>query len=201
MRHRTLLWILALTLFLGGALVSFSAARFLGEKSEAAREVPTECADRIGSLNSRWRQIPTEWKQFTFDATGDRVWTPSFDPGAELDLLGTFEKPDGGSPITITLLQRVEVCAAESPPRRRSLFAGRHLPVGPRRLTLLVTPEEEELLEFSLDKGIISIQPDESTHRIDTLDPPTDVPDPDLLRRYDALTIEIPDPGLIPLFD
>jgi hypothetical protein len=126
--RRTTPWIVALVLFAGGAIVSFAATRYLGGTGEVTREAPTGCVDGIESPNSRWRQVPLEWRQFTFDATGDRIWSPWIEPKARVDVRGTFDKPNGGGPVTITLLKNVEVCAAEAPVRRRSLFASRPRP-------------------------------------------------------------------------
>jgi len=81
-------------------------------------------------------------------------------PKDHVDVLGTFQRPGSGSVETVTLLQNVTVLAVGS-----KLGAGREVAGGSRSgrssfrstVTVLVTPEEAELLVFAQDRGEFSL--------------------------------------------
>ena len=79
-------------------------------------------------------------------------------PNDHVDVLGTFMKPDIREWITLTLLQNVTVLAvgAQLGSKGRSTN-----PEGKNKsfqtVTVLVTPEEAELLTFAIDKGKIAL--------------------------------------------
>ncbi len=82
-------------------------------------------------------------------------------PKDHVDILGTFQKPGEGDVETVTLLQNVTVLAvgAQLGSGRVGGDAG---PAGRGRarvdtVTVLVTPEEAELLVFAQDRGELSI--------------------------------------------
>lgn len=79
-------------------------------------------------------------------------------PNNHVDILGTFMKPEKKEWVTITLLQNVTVLAVGD----RLGSEGRSVKEdrgsrGYQVVTVLVTPEEAELLTFSVDKGKISL--------------------------------------------
>ncbi len=79
-------------------------------------------------------------------------------PNDHVDILGTFMKPEKKEWVTITLLQNVTVLAvgARLGSKERGSSestSGR----GYQTVTVLVTPEEAELLTFSVDKGKIAL--------------------------------------------
>lgn len=78
-------------------------------------------------------------------------------PNDHVDILGTFMKPEQKEWVTLTLLQNVTVLAVGSRlgSQQRSSEDGSRL--GFQTVTVLVTPEEAELLTFSVDKGKISL--------------------------------------------
>ena len=81
-------------------------------------------------------------------------------PKDHVDVLGTFQKPGSGSIETVTLLQNVTVLAVGS-----KLGSGRDDVQGKRKgsssrnttVTVLVTPEEAEMLVFAQDRGEFSL--------------------------------------------
>ncbi len=82
-------------------------------------------------------------------------------PKDHVDVLGTFQKPGSGSVETVTLLQNVTVLAVGN-----KLGAGRDIAGSDSRskrtqrnrtVTVLVTPEEAELLVFAQDRGEFSL--------------------------------------------
>ncbi len=81
-------------------------------------------------------------------------------PKDHVDVLGTFQKPGSGSIETVTLLQNVTVLAVGS-----KLGSGREGVASKVRrsmgrnttVTVLVTPEEAELLVFAQDRGEFSL--------------------------------------------
>lgn len=89
-------------------------------------------------------------------------------PQDHVDILGTFLKPGGGNTpeererrfVTITLLQNVTILATggrvgdQAKERKADDSRSRQ---GFDTVTVLVTPEEAELLTFALDKGKISM--------------------------------------------
>jgi pilus assembly protein CpaB len=105
-------------------------------------------------------------------------------PNDHVDILGTFMKPEKKEWVTITLLQNVTVLAVGSrlfsKDRGSSETASSR---GDQTVTVLVTPEEAELLTFSVDKGKISLSLRNQNDK------------------NDALTIDLPEPSLIPFFD
>lgn len=78
-------------------------------------------------------------------------------PNDHVDILGTFMKPDSKEWVTLTLLQNVTVLAVGA--QLGSERAGRDDDSRNRidTITVLVTPEEAELLTFAVDKGKISL--------------------------------------------
>ncbi len=80
-------------------------------------------------------------------------------PKDHVDVLGTFQKPGEGDVNTVTLLQNVAVLAVGS-----RLGTGRDTGSSKQRgnnrtntVTVLVTPEEAELLVFAQDRGRLSL--------------------------------------------
>jgi len=82
-------------------------------------------------------------------------------PKDHVDVLGTFQRPGSGSVETVTLLQNVTVLAVGS-----KLGSGREVVSSKSRssrssrnttVTVLVTPEEAELLVFAQDRGEFSL--------------------------------------------
>jgi pilus assembly protein CpaB len=80
-------------------------------------------------------------------------------PKDHVDVLGTFQKPGDGDVNTVTLLQNVAVLAVGS-----RLGTGRETASSRRSgnsrnntVTVLVTPEEAELLVFAQDRGRLSL--------------------------------------------
>ncbi len=81
-------------------------------------------------------------------------------PKDHVDVLGTFQKPGQGDVNTVTLLQNVAVLAVGS-----RLGTGRATGASKKRggnnrtntVTVLVTPEEAELLVFAQDRGRLSL--------------------------------------------
>lgn len=81
-------------------------------------------------------------------------------PKDHVDVLGTFQKPGEGDVNTVTLLQNVAVLAVGS-----RLGTGRDHGASKKRsgnnrtdtVTVLVTPEEAELLVFAQDRGRLSL--------------------------------------------
>jgi pilus assembly protein CpaB len=82
-------------------------------------------------------------------------------PKDHVDILGTFQKPGSGRVETVTLLQNVTVLAVGS-----KLGSGREVVTSNSRsnrssrnttVTVLVTPEEAELLVFAQDRGEFSL--------------------------------------------
>jgi pilus assembly protein CpaB len=79
-------------------------------------------------------------------------------PNDHVDILGTFMKPETRSWITLTLLQNVTVLAvgAQLGSDMRAID-DETKKRGFQTVTVLVTPEEAELLTFSIDKGKITL--------------------------------------------
>jgi len=122
-------------------------------------------------------------------------------PNDHVDILGTFLKPEKKGWVTITLLQNVTVLAVGAPLFGKDRGSS-------ETVTLLVTPEEAELLTFSVDKGKISLSArNEDDITNDRALPPRGFrgifggKKREYFYRNDALTIELPEPSLIPLFD
>lgn len=84
-------------------------------------------------------------------------------PKDHVDILGTFQKPGEGDVETVTLLQNVTVLAvgAQLGTGRAIADAGAGSARGGKvridTVTVLVTPEEAELLVFAQDRGELSI--------------------------------------------
>ncbi len=84
-------------------------------------------------------------------------------PKDHVDILGTFQKPGEGDVETVTLLQNVTVLAvgAQLGSGGRAVDTGAGNTRGGRvridTVTVLVTPEEAELLVFAQDRGELSI--------------------------------------------
>ncbi len=79
-------------------------------------------------------------------------------PNNHVDVLGTFMKPEDKSWITLTLLQNVTVLAvgAQLGSDARAVEKDGSSR-GYQTVTVLVTPEEAELLTFAIDKGKLSL--------------------------------------------
>ncbi len=78
-------------------------------------------------------------------------------PNDHVDILGTFMKPEQKEWLTITLLQNVTVLAVGARLGSRERSSEEATGRGFQTVTVLVTPEEAELLTFSVDKGKISL--------------------------------------------
>ena len=81
-------------------------------------------------------------------------------PKDHVDILGTFQKPGEGEVETVTLLQNVTVLAVGAQLGTGRGSAGESARSGRARVdtvTVLVTPEEAELLVFAQDRGKLSL--------------------------------------------
>ncbi len=81
-------------------------------------------------------------------------------PKDHVDILGTFQKPGEGDVETVTLLQNVAVLAVGGRLGSGSgagASEGRRGQSRVRTVTVLVTPEEAELLVFAQDRGSLSL--------------------------------------------
>ena len=81
-------------------------------------------------------------------------------PKDHVDILGTFQKPGEGDVETVTLLQNVAVLAVGGRLGSGSgaqSVGGRGGQTRVRTVTVLVTPEEAELLVFAQDRGALSL--------------------------------------------
>ena len=81
-------------------------------------------------------------------------------PKDHVDILGTFQKPGEGDVETVTLLQNVAVLAVGGMLGAGLDAGGKGGRRGSRRtktVTVLVTPEEAELLVFAQDRGRLSM--------------------------------------------
>ena len=200
--------VIAIALFLGAASLSFVVTRVLrGGRGAAGSEVAVVVdlhsdveLDRI--ITERWRAMSIPVDQAS---SKDGL----LQPNDHVDILGTFMKPEKKEWVTITLLQNVTVLAVGA-----SLFStDREVSEtvssrGDQTVTVLVTPEEAELLTFAVDKGKISLSPRNENNTSTELARPLrslwDVlgwKKRDHFIRNDALIIDLPEPSLIPFFD
>lgn len=84
-------------------------------------------------------------------------------PDDHVDIIGTFVNPKDGQTTTLTLLQNVTILAvgenlgASSESKNKKQIARRTIQDKYRSITLLVSPEEAELLIFAQIKGRITL--------------------------------------------
>lgn len=175
-----------------GALLSFLCTRAL--------QTPSDISDRTSERDLR---IPEGWQAMAILA---QDVTPAGDPicpGGRVDILGTFNKPVSGEQVTLNLLKEVGVLALDDADPRgadNGCAATSHVS---RTVTLLVTPEQAELLSFAVERGVLSMawSQCEGTFDPDNGFPPSNRIGRDVIRWYDGGPYRAPNSSLIPLFD
>ncbi|MDP7111360.1 MAG: Flp pilus assembly protein CpaB [Myxococcota bacterium] len=200
MRRRWTPIAIALVLFVTGAALSFVVTQTLrGVRGTSGPDVavvvdPRSDVELEQVVKEGWRAMLVPVDQVS--SKGGLL-----QPNDHVDILGTFLKPEKKGWVTITLLQNVTVLAVGAPLFGKDRGSS-------ETVTLLVTPEEAELLTFSVDKGKISLSArNEDDITNDRALPPRGFrgifggKKREYFYRNDALTIELPEPSLIPLFD
>ncbi len=157
MRRRWTPIAIALVLFVTGAALSFVVTQTLrGVRGTSGPDVavvvdPRSDVELEQVVKEGWRAMLVPVDQVS--SKGGLL-----QPNDHVDILGTFMKPEKKEWVTITLLQNVTVLAvgARLGSKERGSSestSGR----GYQTVTVLVTPEEAELLTFSVDKGKIAL--------------------------------------------
>lgn len=151
--------------------------------------------------------IPEGWRAFQIPVGPTLEGGTPYRSSARFDISGTFVRPDTQERVTITLLQDVCVLAVEPSREPKELTAWDLDGTAALQTTVLVTPEEAELLSFSIEKGDISLtmDSDPTNHWGQEL---RDIRcheargrPPDVIKWFDGGLLPGPDPSLIPLFD
>lgn len=149
MRRRWTPIAIALVLFVTGAALSFVVTQTLrGVRGTSGPDVavvvdPRSDVELEQVVKEGWRAMLVPVDQVS--SKGGLL-----QPNDHVDILGTFLKPEKKGWVTITLLQNVTVLAVGAPLFGKDRGSS-------ETVTLLVTPEEAELLTFSVDKGKIAL--------------------------------------------
>lgn len=143
--------------------VPADAVRTKEDYMDRGLRVPVDKGDIIRSVKLGTRgeiaasaSIPKGMRTFTFKVDDTKTHSGLLQPGDRVDLLLTFEYRSAVGGIvtrTDTLLEYIEVFASDE---FRNLEVGESREIKAKNLTLLVTPEQANLLQLANTKGELS---------------------------------------------
>ncbi|MBN95607.1 MAG: hypothetical protein CL928_16325 [Deltaproteobacteria bacterium] len=99
------------------------------------------------------RVVPEGFQALTVQVKGIESVAGPLKPRDRCNVTGTFVKPGGHGPETVTLLHHVEVQGIGRDPKAVSAKTGSSAPPREDSVTLLVSHNEAELLIFAQDRG------------------------------------------------
>jgi len=104
-------------------------------------------------------QIPIGARAFTINVDETQSASNMLNPGDKVDVHVTFDAktPTGMLTKSVTLLERVDVFAVQDKTKGDRISSGDTAKVNARQVTLLVTPEETNLLALAQRKGQLGL--------------------------------------------
>lgn len=111
----------------------------------------TKAAERLST------KIQKKTRAVTVDASGKKAVGGWVRPNDHVDLIGTFKDPDSGEPVAVTLLQNVIVLATGKITGTTNVNLVNEVDRDYRDVSLLVIPEEAEILVLASELGDLSM--------------------------------------------
>ena len=136
------------------------------EYAQRSLKVPLVIGDFItkGKLNEKGvigksAQIPMGSRIFTINVDETQSASGMVNPGDKVDVLVTFDArtPNGMVTKSVTLLERVDVFAVQDKTKGDRISSGDNSKVNARQVSLVVTPDETNLLALAQRKGQLGI--------------------------------------------